>query len=256
MKSRNILGHDVCLGACMTSESSYRYFSSIAVVVGLLLGCGGRATRNAAPELAGRGGAGGDDVPPSSAGTNDRREGAAGATNMNDLACDVSTSRDGYDSGFEVCNGSSGRIHRTHATACRSQLPRANIGTPSSWDQCTADDECVDQANGFCDPGGGADGVVRTCQYGCITDEDCTAGGICLCGTYIGQCAPAECVTDEDCPAGLLCGAYWTQCHNLVGFACQNILDTCFDDQDCGTGRCERNTDGIRRCTTAKCTGI
>jgi hypothetical protein len=220
-----------------------RYFSSITFVVSSLLGCSGRSTHDAAPAAAGHGGANGS-------------AGAAGATNVHDFTCGVSTSRDDYDSGFEVCDGSDSRTHRNHVASCRSQLPRANIGASQSFDRCTSDEECVDQPNGFCDPGGGPDGVVRICQYGCLVDDDCAAGSICLCGTYIGYCTLAECVTDDDCPTGLLCAAYSTQCHKHVGFACQNPSDTCFDDQDCGPERCERDTDGIRRCTDAQCSGI
>jgi hypothetical protein len=233
-----------------------RCSSSILLVLVPLLGCSGRATSNAVPATAGDGGAnGGGDASPI-AGTADSGAGAAGATNMPDLTCGVSASRNDYDSGFEVCDGSEQRVHRTHVASCRSLLPRANIGVASTFDQCASDDECVDQKNGFCDPGGGPDRIARICQYGCTVDDDCTAGSICLCGSYIGYCTSAECVTDGDCPAGLLCAAYWTQCHQRIGFACQNMSDSCFDDQSCGTGRCEREADRIRRCTMVECAGI
>jgi hypothetical protein len=231
-----------------------RYFAVLPILLVVLLGCSGRATRKTAS--VGHGGANSDGGASPIGGTDDGGAGAAGATNVNSFSCEVSVSRNDYDSGFEVCDGSNLRVHRSHATSCQSQLPRADIDSPSGSDQCTSDDQCVDLPNGFCDPGGGPDGIARICQYGCLVDNDCAAGSICLCGAYIGYCTPAECVTDDDCPAGLLCAAYWTQCHQHVGFACQSTSDICFDDQSCGTGRCERDADGIRRCTTAQCGGI
>gem|GEM_PF-6748995 len=215
-----------------------RYCSSLPFLLISLLGCSGQTSDiGGAPE----GGAG-----------------TRGAVGASELSCGVSAPRSDYDSGFDVCDGSDRRVHRTHIASCQSQLPRSNLTPVSTSDRCTADDECVEHPNGFCDPGSstGSGAPARSCQYGCLVDDDCATGSICLCGTYIGYCTPAECATDDDCAPGLLCAAYWKLCHTQTGFACQNPADTCLDDQSCGNGRCERDTDGIRRCTETQCLGL
>ena len=199
------------------------------------------------PNPAGRGGGGAGGT--GAGGTGVGGTGAGGMGNV--LACDVSESRDDYENGFELCDGSATRIHRSEAGTCRSLLPRENIMPVTEFDACNADTDCTERPHGHCDPGAGFEVASLTCQYGCVVDSDCEAGSICLCGTWIGYCTQAECVTDADCPDGLLCAAWWRRCHSEVGFACQNPADECFDDSACGDGRCERQSGDIRRCTSS-----
>ena len=222
---------------------SFPILRSLALVAPFAVSCGGQASRDATAlpvESAGFAGAGGGPIGNSGAG------GSAGAS-PEIFICEAPTPRPS-GGGFESCNGSDMRIHRADTAECESGLPRSNVTPLSTYDACTSDTECTDAPNGFCDPN--RNGTVRSCRYGCLVDRDCGPGFVCLCGSHIGYCAPAECSTDDDCEPGLLCAAHWKNCRSQIAFACQTRADTCIDDMSCGEGlRCERDSDGVRRCT-------
>jgi hypothetical protein len=253
----------------MQGSSRFRIFSASAALVGLALGCGGKSTNDGAPAIAsaGKPPANNDGGRSANEGGGGARAGSAGAAKGGtagaagaalDLTCQASKSPDDYDSGFEICDGNAMRLHRTHLSICRSKLPRANVEPPPPFNnECTSDQDCTAKRHGICTPGGGPDGVALACQYGCMTDDECDPGSLCLCGTDIGYCTAAECSTDAECGQGSLCAAYWVKCHHQVGFACQNPADTCLDDSNCSSGSfCERSEDGLRRCVPGVCSGI
>ncbi len=132
--------------------------------------------------------------------------------------------------GFATC--SNGLVTRPTATTCESDLPRpTECGNDPEFDQCASDADCTEQAHGVCSSGFDA-GCY--CQYGCVSDDECGAGQICVCGEFIGSCQTSDCTTDADCGEGHVC-AVWhaaSECGG-GGFACTTDEDTCVVDDDC-----------------------
>jgi hypothetical protein len=131
---------------------------------------------------------------------------------------------------------SNGMIHRAEPGTCRSRLPRRGYevyGVDESQPAgCNRDTDCSGP-HAFC----GADDGAPHCVLGCVTDADCGAGQVCLCGPNIGECRPASCSTDADCADGALCGSYEDEpfCGSIA-FACQIPRDQCSGDLDCNVG--------------------
>jgi len=95
-------------------------------------------------------------------------------------------------------------------------------GTASGCDP----DKCTAKPRGYCEaeaPGASGAGPV-TCHYGCLTDSECGASEICVCGdpTYGGRCVYAFCNTAADCTNGNRCGS---------STACDQF--SCNDDPTC-----------------------
>lgn len=141
--------------------------------------------------------------------------------------------------------------HRPRATACGVTLQKAapaggssGIGAPepqlprAPGDVLCGDDpqNCDMYQYGYCDTvGGGAAPAV--CRSGCITDEECGQGQLCLCGDSrsptSGVCHYTDdCRTDADCESGF-CAPYNLGCGN-PRFACLQPNDECSSDADCG----------------------
>ncbi|HEY3234995.1 MAG TPA: ferritin-like domain-containing protein, partial [Polyangiaceae bacterium] len=114
-----------------------------------------------------------------------------------------------------------GFLHREAPGVCVSKLPRDVTFT---YIQCTSDLDCTASPHGYCDGG--------YCIYGCIVDDECGPGRICLCGYPVGHCARATCAIDADCPTGLLC-ASWTGGCEATLFDCQTPADQCGGNGDC-----------------------
>jgi len=86
--------------------------------------------------------------------------------------------------------------------------------------------KCTAKPRGYCEaeaPGASGAGPV-TCHYGCLTDSECGATEICVCGdpTYGGRCVQAFCKTSADCTNGNRCGS---------GKECDQF--SCNDDPRC-----------------------
>lgn len=140
-----------------------------------------------------------------------------------------------------------GMLHRATIGTCPSSLPRpdpvsippgyagsadAGVGAYPAQLSCRQDSDCTAKAYGHCDwLHGQVSGSY--CNYGCVVDADCGAGQVCVCGSPVGQCAPALCATDADC-AGQLCGDYVSSpgCGGMA-FACQTETDECAAGSDC-----------------------
>jgi hypothetical protein len=158
---------------------------------------------------------------------------------------------------------SNGMLHRTEPGTCRSRLPRRGFevaGVDESQPAgCRRDTDCSGP-HAFCK----SDEDIPHCVLGCVTDADCGAGQVCLCGPDVGECRPAQCSTDADCAEGMLCGSYQDNpfCGGIA-FACQRPDDQCSGDLDCNFGgACTiGNTDGSlesvpshhRRCAAVIC---
>lgn len=158
------------------------------------------------------------------------------------------------ESGLVV--GDDGRVHRPTAVTCASSLPGRDGGVVrggrgrAEGERCERDTECSLRAYGRCDA---ANQLGRgACVYGCVTDADCGAGKLCVCGDPVGRCAPATCRTDADCGAGQLCARHFPQAPGYGAFACTTARDACSFDCDCdsadGARRICLHQEGARAC--------
>jgi hypothetical protein len=159
----------------------------------------------------------------------------------------------GSQTGFELC--ASGFIHRPTTAQCPSTLPRAEEICSGDGLACNSDADCADVANGFCGYGNGFEGGC-VCNAGCLTDADCGAGSICMCGDPVGSCVAADCTTDEDCDGGLCASTIVGDpgCGSLQ-FRCQTGQDECGGNADCPEGKsCViPEGGGPRVCRSAEC---
>jgi hypothetical protein len=172
-----------------------------------------------------------------------------------------------------------GYRHRPAAQACGdasaqggaggeagTNLPRANgteicdpFGNASGGQGGASGANCEQFAHGYCEVFyGGFAGASGVCQSGCVTDDDCGAGSICVCdepkSPTGGVCQPSNCKVDDDCGAGSLCASYEGNGCNANGFACQNAKDDCQGASDCSIGVC--NWDATERrhfCDESEC---
>lgn len=162
------------------------------------------------------------------------------------VACEGSAATE--TPGVETCDN--GIQHRTSVATCDSNVPRSaeEFTCGDEFGSCSTDEDCAEQANGFCDTG--FDGGCF-CHYGCETDADCDAGNACLCGEPVGVCVPANCQTDADCADEGLCALYQTdrECGIGTGLACTTSEDECLLDSDCAEGTiCDVEVGDVRKC--------
>lgn len=165
----------------------------------------------------------------------------------------------GLPTGLVDCEG--GASHRVERIDCPTLLPRtveckASSPSPDGGPlrPCKFDSDCSEMANGMCTDADWRPGTCY-CSYGCIRDEDCGAGKICLCGALAGECALApNCVTDGDCASGNLCMSYDVSpgCPGKA-IACQTPTDTCVNDSDCVQPQHCWLADGVRTCQSMDC---
>ena len=104
---------------------------------------------------------------------------------------------------------------------------------------CCGDLECSSIPNGFCLASSGCGlvlGQPPICLAGCVSDADCQAGSICLCGEPIGQCVLATCSVDADCGPGSLCAGE-------SEFRCQTGADECLANSQCPGDICDWRED-------------
>jgi hypothetical protein len=153
--------------------------------------------------------------------------------------------------GFVRC--ASGLLHRAEAGNCPTSVPRAE---PVIDNAGGAPGECYDAdcahlgPHGFCSEYPYCEDSISSsgvgCYAGCMTDADCEAGQLCLCGSLferrgpeipVGLCVEATCRTDADCRDGFLCTSYVA--YGEVLFACQTPDDEC---DDC-PGNCRPRSD-------------
>jgi hypothetical protein len=155
------------------------------------------------------------------------------------------------DPALSMC--SEGTIHRTTAAQCQSLLPRPETCAPTGGGtgECSADTECTAKPHGIC-------GVQQQvldcrCEYGCVSDADCGAGSVCVCGQPAGHCVTASCTTDADCGGSALCAQARLEKCGSFGFRCQRAGDQCAQDSDCGQGEQCAVSGGLTRCLKNDC---
>ncbi len=242
-------------------------------------GAGGRA---ASPPRAGNGGNAGSAMAAggfSSGGTG--FGGAAGAgmslPRVAPTSCEAPVPLGG---GAVRCNN--GMVHRPYAAQCPANLPRAQAiddATLAEIDAiaaqsglsleeklllmaCRRDQDCTEQANGYCqvayEDDGWFGGAFTHCSYGCASDLDCGDWGVCDCRFPAGQCVPASCGTDSECGGDLRC----TQLDPYAGcgfesfaWQCQTSQDECLVHADCSGAAPYCTVDGntgVRSCQPAQ----
>lgn len=135
--------------------------------------------------------------------------------------------------GFTECEG--GWLHRERVDTCPTSLSATATGV-SKAGPCASDGDCTAEPYGYCGPSAPGSGW-RSCVYGCVRDDECGAGRICVCGNPVGRCSAATCATDADCEKGFLCAGNET--YNPCGltepyeFACQRPADACLSSASC-----------------------
>jgi hypothetical protein len=167
-------------------------------------------------------------------------------------------------SGYVSCANQ--MLHRAEKKQCPEIIPRPAMGAdggaatspPGPPPPCRSDAECVAKPHGHCEYlSGNTSGGGYVCEYGCVKDDECGAGQICLCGSPTGKCVSTSgCTVDSDCGGGLLCVGYYQDCFQ-TRFACQSPADMCGGDTDCPNmpgcnGHCACKKNG----TQAACGGI
>lgn len=225
------------------------------VVAGALVapGCGGDTSAGGA----GAAGAAGAVGTAGTAGT-----GASGSAGTDAGAapfpCGTAKPLLGAATGFEQC--SRGYVRRVAPGTCPSLLPRPDAvpGYYAPLDTCEYDSDCT-APGPYAHCGQREGGSAHACVAGCVSDADCPAGRICLCGDAIGRCVPATCASAADCAPGFDCASYNAQpgCFS-ASFACQTPTDACGGDADCAGSSVNVSfcvaEGGARICSTAQCT--
>ena len=163
-------------------------------------------------------------------------------------------------SGYFHC--ASGYVHRAEKLDCparsRSSFDAGSADASSTViGECRGDADCTASARGYCIPASGSGSLApgsTYCLYGCVRDQDCATGQICLCGDPVGQCVQAACTADSSCSAGELCASYVANpgCGGMA-FACQTPQDQCGGDGDCPSGISCFVQSGARICTPPRC---
>jgi hypothetical protein len=159
---------------------------------------------------------------------------------------------DGAPTGFVRCE--SGATHRPEQRTCASNVPRSGDVAPppdASTGGCTSDHDCADLPYGHCRLQYGMGVTLYGCAQGCVSDAECGATQLCLCGDPVGTCVPASCRTDAECGGRLClssgnpgpCGGMW---HD---FSCEQEGDQCTSVRDCPAQQsCTRIGQGPREC--------
>lgn len=96
-------------------------------------------------------------------------------------------------------------IARRNVQDCPSQLPTRgcpNVGKGA--EACRKDSDCQQGLNGYCHRRGLEPGC--SCDYGCVNDEQCGPGRVCVCSNPVGVCVESECDEKTECPA--VCATY------------------------------------------------
>jgi hypothetical protein len=141
-------------------------------------------------------------------------------------------------SGFVQC--ANGFIHHAEAVECVTPQGMDHPDCANFGGTCQTNADCMLNPYGSCQMEG-FDGFC-SCNYGCVTDDDCQDGEVCVCAGVIGpyaQCIPGECTTGEDC-AGELCGlsTHHDVCSDSHEMACTTATDECHVDADCEPAPC------------------
>jgi hypothetical protein len=152
-----------------------------------------------------------------------------------------------------------GWMHRPERATCPVTRPRDQEYDAPEAAACRKDSDCGDAPN-FCTRFAAVASTKYACVSGCFDDEDCAEGEICACGDPAGVCSPAFCSTDAECPGSVCLGSQLAPClgPTTPTFACAQLTDPCWGDQDCravsSTSACA-TIDGARQCISVGACG-
>ena len=156
-------------------------------------------------------------------------------------------------SGYVSC--ANRMIHRAEKKQCPESIGRPQFLSDAGAD-CHKDSDCVDKPHGHCEQWASLIGSGTRCEYGCVTDAECGAGQICLCGNPTGRCVAATgCTVDSDC-GGVSSASGTTNPCDKTRFACQTPADACGGDLDCpstGCPECACQKNGTKAVCLSKC---
>jgi hypothetical protein len=251
------------------------YLSALVVAS---IGCGGESNQHqdGRSGAGGKGGAGGLAGGGTGAGGSDGSDAGAGSSPGGQAGTGGRGGEAGLDTprfpcgdpqpvldattGLERCGG--GYLRRSAPAHCPSALPRTTpvANYNPAVDTCERDSDCSTATYGalaHCAEREG--GYARTCVAGCVEDDDCDTGRVCLCEEPAGRCVPSTCTTNADCGPSLDCASYASDpgCFSTA-FACQVPSDACGGDADCAGTSVNVSfcvaQGGSRVCSTAQCT--
>jgi hypothetical protein len=186
----------------------------------------------------------------------------------------------GVDAASDACEPEAPERHRAMAPTCSATRPPGYNPTgvvdgSVPGGECWSDTQCSDGGrNGRCTVSVG----FAFCSYDeCVTDSDCTAMSLCVCGATPAnygrnpnECVPAACHVDSDCGPGGYCSPSPNPClypsqsstnyAQVYGYYCHTARELCAAGecvnahcQDAG-GTCEwESTDAGWRCQFATC---
>ncbi|APR81220.1 Hypothetical protein A7982_06567 [Minicystis rosea] len=149
---------------------------------------------------------------------------------------------DGMPSGFVRCPDTS--VHRVEVVTCDPTISAPSCTGTENNITCTSDADCTAGPHGRCVFTAVVEdaGLVTSCgcAYSCVSDEECGAGKVCVCGGVLptdadwSVCANATCSTGADCATGdCALSTYFNGCTADVEVACRNPEDVCRTDPDC-----------------------
>jgi len=150
--------------------------------------------------------------------------------------------------------------HRLASSACSQEERGAgvsSIGPACSSVACTRDSDCTSGANGRCLQVLGGPACQYYCSYDeCTDDSDCTGNAPCACRSSSSDATPNTCATESNCRTDADCGpggfcspslvSTYCQCITVTrsfgncghGYFCHTPKDSCLDDGDCASGKC------------------
>lgn len=204
--------------------------AAILTSIGAAAACGGETTTTSSTGPGGEAGGSGGTSAAGSAGV--------GGTAANAFLCASPVPAGPYP-GLERC--ANGALRRATVVACPNGLPREQppLACRGSEGQllgnCDGDAACTAKAHGYCSTGMGS----CFCSYGCLSDADCGAGKVCLCGEPVGHCVLAACATNADCASGSCLLDLGNGCGG-ESLACPAAADVCASRDDCGGEPCTR----------------
>jgi len=246
-------------------------FSLLASIGLLPAACGGAVKGNGGGEEAGTSNGGsGTSAGSSNAGSSNKGGSSSGGgvatagTGAGGVGPSTKCTMPSFDpvTGLVTCG--EGYAHRPKPVACQSTIPPdaaqggdSGAGLPRVTDYvpCSEDpSKCDAYQYGYCNSRGEV--AAPGCASGCVTDQDCGAGSICLCGhdesPTGGACRVSTCTSDADCPNGT-CASYAFFCGD-GGFACNSAKDECLSNADCKpSGTCTLDPTGRRVCEYGAC---
>jgi len=165
-------------------------------------------------------------------------------------------SQSGCTQDSDCTSGANGRCLQVLGPACQSYC---------SYDDCTGDSDCTGNTPCAC-RSSSSDTAANTCatESNCRVDADCGPGGFCS-PSLLGS--PCQCISESFCQPGSGGGCSETGPDGVTksvpcsctgncgpGYFCHTPKDSCVDDSDCASGKCNFEvTSKLWMCTLMIC---